>query len=156
MSMFGWTKVEEDWLIYDGIDSVGARNRPTDRQLVLGLCLPWYLSDFSLIWFLLGGPEGVSWWAWALWTVIFCSSCFMLGSKKVSKRTELDRWLLEQKGQQLMLEPTCQSFTHTIHGLLCTGTLTNAFFLKIFFNVVHNDNSTTIQAPWQRTVGLCS
>lgn len=117
--MFGWTEVEGDWLISDGIDSGGARNRPTDRQLVLVLCLPWYLSDFSLIWFLLIEPAGGSWWAWVLWTVIFCSSCFRPGYKTVLKRTELDRWLLEQKVQQLMLEPTSQSFTHcpwiTVH-----------------------------------------
>lgn len=82
----------------------------THRRMVLTLCLPWNLSDFSLIWFLVEAV-GASWWAWGLWTLIVCSSCFRPGYKIVSKGAELDRWLLEPKAQQLMLEPTCQSFT---------------------------------------------
>lgn len=34
---------------YDGIESAGARNQPTDSQLVIVLYLPWHLSYFSLI-----------------------------------------------------------------------------------------------------------
>lgn len=114
--------------LFDGIESAGARNRPTDSQAVLVLCLPWYLSYFSLIWSLLVETAEDSSGVWTLGIRIFSSSSFRSGYKRKSNnlKNELTDYSFSKKG--------IRSFKHWI--------LVHRKLTRICFNVVQNDAST--------------
>lgn len=42
-----------------------------------------------------------------------------------------------------------------LHTLSMDYCAQEALHMSFFFDLVHNDNSTIIQAPWQRTMDLC-
>lgn len=103
-STFGWTEVEEDWLIYDGVIAVEPGIDPqTDSWCLCSsyagtwLTFGWFDSFLSNQQEPRGECEYCGLWSFAL-------SVSDPGHKTVSERAELDRWLV--------LEPTSQSFTH--------------------------------------------